>query len=96
MLQQGFGFTTLHVWRRCWQLYVAHLILFLFYTAQIGYVAEHFGNPMYMEEMNVTRLLEEPSFREGAARLGASLRRDAADGALMAVLEDLPVPEPCA
>lgn len=60
MLQQGFGFTTLHVWQRCWQLYVAHLILFLFYTAQIGYVAEHFGNPMYMEEMNVTRLLDAP------------------------------------
>ena len=60
MLQQGFGFTTLHVWRRCWQLYVAHLILFLFYTAQIGYVAERFGNPMYMEEMNVTRLLDAP------------------------------------
>lgn len=58
--QQGFGFTTLHVWRRCWQLYVAHLILFLFYTAQIGYVAEHFGNPMYMDEMNVTRLLDAP------------------------------------
>ncbi|THF61622.1 OpgC family protein [Pseudothauera rhizosphaerae] len=58
--QQGFGFTTLHVWRRCWQLYVAHLILFLFYTAQISYVAEHFGNPMYMDEMNVTRLLDAP------------------------------------
>jgi hypothetical protein len=43
MLQQGFGFAVLHVWRRCWQLYVAHLILFLFYTAQIGYVAERFS-----------------------------------------------------
>ncbi len=60
MLQQGFGFAVLHVWRRCWQLYVAHLILFLFYTAQIGYVAERFSNPMYVEEMNVGRLLDAP------------------------------------
>lgn len=60
MLQQGMVFTTLHVWRRCWQLYVAHLILFLFFTAQIAYVAERFGNPMYMEEMNVTPLLDTP------------------------------------
>lgn len=60
MQQQGGLFTTLHVWRRCWQLYVAHLILFLFFTAQIAYVAERFGNPMYIEEMNVTPLLDAP------------------------------------
>jgi MGT family glycosyltransferase len=44
----------------------------------------------------VTLLLQDPSFQEGAARLGASLRRDAADGTLMAELEDVPAPVPCA
>jgi MGT family glycosyltransferase len=38
----------------------------------------------------VSRLLDDPTFRTGAARLGQSIRRDAASGALVAELEDLP------
>jgi len=38
----------------------------------------------------VGRLLDDPSFRTGAAHLGRSIRRDAARGALTAELEDLP------
>ena len=38
----------------------------------------------------VTRVLDDPSFAAGAARLGHSIRRDAAGGALVAELEDLP------
>ena len=56
----GFTFMTAHVWRRCWQLYVAHLILFVFYTAQIAYLAARFSNPMYVEELNITRFLDAP------------------------------------
>jgi MGT family glycosyltransferase len=40
----------------------------------------------------VRRLLDDPSFREGAERLGQSIRRDATDTLLMAELEDIP---PC-
>jgi len=56
----GFVYMTAHVWRRCWQLYVAHLILFLFYTAQIAWLATRFSNPMYIEELNMTRFIEAP------------------------------------
>jgi hypothetical protein len=35
-------------------------------------------------------VLSEPSFRDGAERLGTSIRRDATSGALLAELEDLP------
>lgn len=56
----GFVYMTAHVWRRCWQLYVAHLILFVFYTAQIAWLAERFSNSMYLEELNITRFLEAP------------------------------------
>ena len=38
----------------------------------------------------VRRVLDDPSFRTGAAQLGRSVRRDAASGALVAELEDLP------
>jgi MGT family glycosyltransferase len=37
----------------------------------------------------VQRVLDDPSFRTAAARLGASIRRDAASGALVAELEGL-------
>ena len=56
----GFVYMTAQVWRRCWQLYVAHLILFIFYTAQIAWLAERFSNPMYVEELNITRFLDAP------------------------------------
>jgi len=38
----------------------------------------------------VRRLLDDPSFRAGSERLGASIRRDAASGALVAELESVP------
>jgi MGT family glycosyltransferase len=40
----------------------------------------------------VSRVLDDPTFRTGAAQLGRSIRRDAASGALVAELEDLPAP----
>ncbi len=42
----------------------------------------------------VRRVLDDPSFRTGAARLGHPIRRDAAGGALVAELEDLPAAAP--
>jgi UDP:flavonoid glycosyltransferase YjiC (YdhE family) len=40
----------------------------------------------------VRSLLDDPSYREGAARLGHAVRRDAQRGALVQELEDLPAP----
>ena len=42
----------------------------------------------------VTRLLEEPSYRDAAARLGSAIARDAASGLLVAELESLSAPAP--
>lgn len=58
--RQGFAYATAHVWRRCWQLYVAHLILFVFFVAQVAYVAATFRNPLYVEELNISRFIENP------------------------------------
>lgn len=58
--RQGFAYAAAHVWRRCWQLYVAHLILFVFFVAQVAYVAATFQNPMYVEELNISRFIENP------------------------------------
>ncbi|HUN50971.1 MAG TPA: OpgC domain-containing protein [Candidatus Sulfotelmatobacter sp.] len=58
--QRGFVFATLRILRRCWQLYAAHVFLFMVYTAQIAYVAATFRNPMFVEEMNITSFLDAP------------------------------------
>jgi MGT family glycosyltransferase len=42
----------------------------------------------------VRQVLEDPALRTGAQRLGASIRRDAASGALVDELEDLPAAVP--
>ncbi|MFT3803167.1 MAG: OpgC domain-containing protein [Burkholderiaceae bacterium] len=58
--QSGFGFMSATVLRRCWQLYIAHVVLCVCFVAQIAYVAAHFDNPMYIEELNVARVIEHP------------------------------------
>ncbi len=50
----------IHVLRRCWQLYIAHIFLFVVFTAQIAYVSSRFNNPMYADEMNLSGFLQEP------------------------------------
>ena len=42
---------------RASQLYVAHIFLFLFFTAQIARTALRFDNPMYKDEFNVAQFL---------------------------------------
>lgn len=46
--------------RRVWQLYVAHVLLFVFYAAAIGYVAQRYGHSHLLDEFNVAGLIEQP------------------------------------
>jgi len=43
-----------------WQLYVAHVLLFVFYAAAIGYVAQDYGHSHLLDEFNVAGLIERP------------------------------------
>lgn len=58
--RHGFLFASAQVWRRTWQLYVAHLVLFMFYAAHVAWVGARLNNPMYVEESNLAHLLDEP------------------------------------
>jgi hypothetical protein len=58
--RSGFALASASVLRRVWQIYLAHLILFIFFVAQIAYASANFDNPMFAEEMNVGPLLERP------------------------------------
>jgi len=52
---------------RAWQMYVAHILLFLTFTAQIARTARKFDNPMYKDEFNVANFLQHPDILIGQA-----------------------------
>lgn len=59
-LREGWLFASARILRRVWQLYMAHIALFVIFTAQIAWTAAQFDNPAYTEEMNVANFLREP------------------------------------
>lgn len=60
MSAQGLVAGTALLMRRVWQLYVAHVLLFVFYAAAIGYVAQRYGHSHLLDEFNVAGLIEQP------------------------------------
>jgi len=60
LVRSGTLFAGVQVLRRCWTLYVAHIFLFVLFTAQVAYTAQKFENPMFIDEMKVAGFLQEP------------------------------------
>jgi hypothetical protein len=60
MLQSGTVIATARIFRRVWQIYVAHVFLFVIFLAEISYVATRFENPLYSEEMGIMDFLKQP------------------------------------
>jgi hypothetical protein len=48
------------LFKRVWQLYVAHIVLFVIYIAAIGYVAQRYNDVEIINEFNVAGLIENP------------------------------------
>lgn len=63
----GMLFATARVWRRAWQLYVAHVFLFVLLTAQAAYGVRTFGNPMFYDELGISHFLAAPDVLIGEA-----------------------------
>jgi hypothetical protein len=59
-VQNGGLFATAQIYRRVWQLYVAHIFLFVIFTAEVSYTILVVRNPMYSDEMGVGDFLEAP------------------------------------
>jgi hypothetical protein len=57
---RGFVIAAVQVWRRAWQLYVAHIFLFVIFIAEVSYTVRTFNNPMYNDEMGVGDFLDHP------------------------------------
>jgi hypothetical protein len=51
---------TARLLKRVWQLYVAHVFLFVFFIAYIAQTAEHYDNPTLAHEFNIFNFLRHP------------------------------------
>jgi hypothetical protein len=56
MLERGFIVGATRLTKRVWQLYVAHIILFVIYIVAIGYVAFRYSDPDIINEFNLAGL----------------------------------------
>ena len=60
MIERGFIVGTTRLLKRVWQLYVAHVLLFVIYIAAIGWVAYRYSDPEIIHEFNLAGLVDNP------------------------------------
>lgn len=60
MLKRGFLVAATRLLRRVWQLYVAHVLLFVIYLTSVHYLAHNFDIPHLMDQFNVSYLMDHP------------------------------------
>jgi hypothetical protein len=60
MRERGFIVASARILKRAWQIYVAHILLFTIFVAEVAYVGRSFENPLYAEEMNVLDFFQQP------------------------------------
>ena len=60
MERQGFVLAGFRVYHRVWQLYVAHIFLFVMFMATMGYTVNTLNNSLYAEEFRAADFLSEP------------------------------------
>lgn len=60
MERDGVAMASVRIWRRVWQLYVAHLVVFLVYSAQVAYAMSRITNPLFVESLGIGDFLARP------------------------------------
>jgi hypothetical protein len=60
MIEHGFAFGTTRLLRRVWQIYVAHILLFVAYVTSIHVLSRQFNAPDFIDLFNVAPLLSAP------------------------------------
>jgi len=60
MLEGGFVLGTTRLLRRVWQIYVAHILLFVIYLASVHLLSSRFNAPDFIDRFNVAPLLNAP------------------------------------
>jgi hypothetical protein len=60
MRDRGFVVGGARILKRAWQVYVAHIFLFVLYLTEIAYVTTAFENPLFSEEMGLLGFFKQP------------------------------------
>ena len=60
MVEDGFAFGTSRLLRRVWQIYTAHVLLFVIYLASVHFLSSEFNVPDFIDRFNVGPLLAAP------------------------------------
>jgi len=60
MRHDGFLSASARILKRAWQIYLAHVFLFVIYLAEIAYLAAKTSNPSFVEEFNLLGFLRDP------------------------------------
>jgi len=63
MERQGFVIAAVRVSHRVWQLYVAHVFLFVIFMAMMAYTVEALNSSLYAEESQAADFLSHPGVR---------------------------------
>ncbi len=61
MLERGTVIGATRLIKRAWQIYVAHVLLFAIYIAEIGYLAQRYHDPNLQNEFNVAGFMQNPA-----------------------------------
>jgi hypothetical protein len=61
LLKQGAIVATARIFYRAWQIYIAHIFIFLAYTALVAYDALSFGDRLFGKELRVAKFFSEPN-----------------------------------
>ena len=56
--REGTAMGVARIYRRVWQLYVAHLCLFMIFTAEVAYTLKYLQNPLFADELQVGDYLQ--------------------------------------
>lgn len=58
--REGIAMGTARIYRRVWQLYVAHICLFMIFNAEVAYTMKFLNNPLFSDELQVADYLDNP------------------------------------
>jgi hypothetical protein len=61
MLDRGFAIGSTRLGKRAWQIYVAHVFLFVIYISEIAYLAHRYHDPNLENEFNVAGFMKDPA-----------------------------------
>ena len=58
--REGVAMGVARIYRRVWQLYIAHLCLFMVFNAEVAYTLKFLYNPLFADELQVGDYLNNP------------------------------------